>query len=91
MMQINCPCCGKRDETEFIWGGEANLVRPLKPDSLSDNEWGNYLYIRKNPKGLHHERWCHMYGCGQWFNLVRDTVSHEIRAVYPIGGSVQES
>jgi sarcosine oxidase delta subunit len=34
---------------------------------------------------VHHERWCHSYGCGQWFNIVRDTVTHRILATYRMG------
>ena len=30
------------------------------------------------------ERWRHTFGCGQWFNVVRDTVTHEVSAVYGI-------
>jgi len=32
-----------------------------------------------------HERWQHAYGCGRWFNAARDTVTHEILAVYRMG------
>ena len=84
MMQINCPFCGLRDETEFTWGGEAHITRPVAPENQSDEQWANYLFIRKNPKGIHHERWCHTYGCGLWFNMSRDTENHKISAVYPI-------
>ena len=80
MMQLNCPWCGVRDEPEFIYGGTTHLARP-GPDA-SDQEWGEYLFFRDNPKGLHHERWRHAYGCGQWFNVVRHTVTHEVRSVY---------
>ena len=41
--------------------------------------------MRTNPKGAHHERWCHAHGCRRWFNVRRDTVSHAITAVYPMG------
>jgi sarcosine oxidase delta subunit len=27
-------------------------------------------------------RWCHSFGCGQWFNVLRHTVTHRIIAVY---------
>ncbi len=27
----------------------------------------------------------HKYGCGRWFNVARDTVTHEIHAVYKMG------
>lgn len=82
MMQIRCIHCGLRDESEFVCGGTSHLVRP-GVDS-SDSVWGEYLFFRENPKGRHLERWRHAYGCGQWFNLERDTVTHQISAVYAI-------
>jgi sarcosine oxidase, subunit delta len=48
----------------------------------SDAEWADYLFTRENPAGVHAERWRHTYGCSQWFNVLRDTVTHEIAAVY---------
>tara|TARA_B100000686_G_C16616853_1_gene876968 strand:+ start:293 stop:496 length:204 start_codon:yes stop_codon:yes gene_type:complete len=52
---------------------------------MSDAEWANYVFMRKNPKGNHAERWLHVNGCRRWFNAVRDTVTHEIKAVYLMG------
>jgi len=83
MLRIECPWCGLRDEPEFSYGGEAHIARP--PADCSDEAWSGYLYFRSNPKGVHAERWCHGYGCGQWFNVLRDTVSHRIIAVYRMG------
>jgi sarcosine oxidase subunit delta len=37
--------------------------------------------------GEHAERWCHSFGCGQWFNVLRDTVTHEIVTTYGMGES----
>ncbi len=85
MLQIACPWCGNRDESEFTCGGEAHIVRPKDPDALSDAEWADYLFMRKNPRGLHREQWNHAHGCRRWFNVVRDTVSYQISAVYKIG------
>lgn len=85
MLQIECPYCGTRDEADFTFGGESHVVRP-GPD-VSDAEWADYLFNRINPKGIHLERWCHSYGCGQWFNVARDTVTHAIRKVYKMGES----
>jgi len=82
MMRINCPYCGSRTEDEFHCGGQSHIVRPEDPASVSDEAWSAYLYERENPKGVHYERWCHRYGCGQWFNVARDLVSHEIHTVY---------
>ncbi len=80
MLRITCPWCGTRDELEFSFGGEAHRTRPT-PDA-SDAEWSDYLFNKENPKGIHYERWMHRYGCGRWFNVARDTVTHEIHAVY---------
>jgi heterotetrameric sarcosine oxidase delta subunit len=90
MLLIPCPWCGPRDETEFRYGGEAHIARPKDPDALSDAEWADYLFMRSNPKGRLRERWVHAVGCRRWFNLVRDTVSHEIVAVYKMGESGPE-
>ena len=87
MMQIECPWCGGRDETEFHYGGEAHIARPEDPDALSDEAWADYLFMRANPKGVHAERWMHAQGCRRWFNVLRHTVSHEVVAVYPMGAS----
>ncbi len=85
MMLISCPWCGPRDESEFTCGGEAHIVRPKDPDALSDPEWAEYLFMRKNPKGLHREQWNHAAGCRRWFNVERDTVSYQIKHVYRVG------
>jgi len=85
MLIIRCPWCGERDESEFSYGGEAHIARPLAPQELSDEQWADYLFIRKNPRGLHREQWVHSAGCRRWFNVVRDTVSYEISSVYNIG------
>ena len=53
MLLIECPWCGERAETEFSYGGEAGIVRPKDPDALSDEEWADYLFNRKNPRGAH--------------------------------------
>jgi heterotetrameric sarcosine oxidase delta subunit len=82
MLLIPCPWCGERDETEFHCGGQSHIARPTGAERLSDAEWADYLYMRDNPKGLHYERWLHASGCRRWFNVARDTVTHEIRAVY---------
>ncbi len=88
MLRISCPYCGERDEVEFCFGGESHVPRP-RPD-VSDAQWSDYLFNRENPKGMHFERWCHSYGCSQWFNVARDTVTHEIHAVYRMGESRPE-
>ena len=85
MLRIDCPFCGARDETEFRCGGESHIQRPEL--TSSDVEWADYLYMRQNPRGWHFERWLHVAGCRQWFNLARHTATHEIRAVYAMGAA----
>ena len=85
MMLIDCPFCGPRDETEFSCGGEAHIARPLAENKISDAEFADYLFMRDNPKGLFLERWRHSAGCRRWFNMARDTVSHKIVEIYPMG------
>lgn len=82
MLLIKCPWCGERDEHEFSYGGEAHIARPKNPEKLSDVAWTDYLFMRKNPKGPHLERWVHTQGCRRWFNVERDTVTHEITTAY---------
>ena len=72
MLKIHCPWCGPRAESEFSYGGEAHIARPLDTDALTDKEWADYLFMRKNPKGLHREQWLHAMGCRRWFNAERN-------------------
>ena len=85
MLNIKCPNCGYRDESEFSCGGEAHIIRPRYEVSLSDKDWAEYLFMRYNPKGNFTERWFHAHGCRKWFNIVRNTVTNEIFEIYPTG------
>ena len=85
MLLISCPNCGSRDETEFHYGGQAHVPYPENPNDLNDKEWAQYLFYRDNTKGIFAERWLHSTGCRQWFNMLRDTVTYDIKAVYPMG------
>ncbi len=82
MLTIRCPYCLElRTEEELEYGGEAGVMRPDPPDTADDTTWTGYLYMRENPKGLHHEQWCCRSGCGQWFKVARHTVTHEVTEV----------
>jgi heterotetrameric sarcosine oxidase delta subunit len=78
MLLIPCPWCGERDETEFSYGAEARVAYPADPAALPDEEWAEFVFVRANPKGPLEERWVHTHGCRRWFDLVRDTATHEI-------------
>jgi heterotetrameric sarcosine oxidase delta subunit len=76
---IPCPWCGDREDIEFVYGGPADVAYPAVPEAADDPTWARFLFFRPNPKGPLAERWVHSAGCRRWFNLVRDTVTHNIR------------
>lgn len=81
MLVLTCPYCGVEcEETELTPGGEAHLTR-YGPES-NDGDFEGYLFYRKNPKGVHFERWRHTYGCGKWFHAARCTVTLEVFGTY---------
>ena len=63
MLLIACPWCGKREELEFSYGGQAHIAYPKDPQAVSDAEWAEFLFMRDNPKGVLLERWVHTHGC----------------------------
>lgn len=86
MLLIHCPYCDEeRPELEFRQGGEAHIARPQDIASISDSEFEAYFFLRDNPKGVTHERWRHIHGCGRFFNAVRDTVSDKFVTTYKAG------
>ncbi len=92
MFLIHCPYCEEhREEEEFHAAGQAHMPRPLDPDSLSDEQWANWLYYRKNPRGEHRELWVHAAGCGKYFNVLRNTQTYEIYATYKSGEMLEMS
>lgn len=81
MLLLTCPACSlAAEETEFVGGGEAHLNRAAA--GASDAELEDYLFARRNPKGVHFERWRHAYGCGKWFNIARCTATLEVFGSY---------
>ncbi|MEO0990811.1 MAG: sarcosine oxidase subunit delta, partial [Pseudomonadota bacterium] len=67
-------------ETELTPGGEAHLKR-FGPGS-DDDDFEGYLFQRKNPRGVHFERWRHSAGCGKWFHAARCTMTLEVFGTY---------
>ncbi len=81
MLKLTCPNCGvEAEETEFAAGGEAHLTR-YAPGS-TDEDFTDYLFTRKNPRGVHFERWRHAFGCGKWFHAARCTMTLEVFGTY---------
>ncbi len=75
-MRINCPLCGERGVEEFVYHGDATVVRPAGDASVS--EWVDYVYVRDNPAGPHDELWYHGVGCRSWLVVRRDLRSHAV-------------
>ncbi len=82
MLTLTCPYCHvAAEETELSPGGEAHLKRS-GPGS-SDEDFDAYMFLRKNARGVHFERWRHAYGCGKWFLAARCTATLEVFGTYP--------
>lgn len=77
MLLLTCPNCGKRNVSEFRFGGEAH-ARPQDPMAASDAEWNDHLYLRVNTRGVEREWWYHRAGCGSWFLAERNTGTNEV-------------
>ena len=80
MFVIHCPYCGElRDEQEYRCAGEAFIQRPRL--DCTDEQWGDYVFNRTNPKGRVLEQWAHSAGCRKLFVIERNNVTNEIYAV----------
>jgi sarcosine oxidase subunit delta len=90
-MRIDCPYCGGRDVSEFVYGGDATKVRPetveLEGGDVREVSDGlrklfyDYVYVRDNPRGDHEEHWYHAGGCRSWLRVCRNTATHEVKWV----------
>ena len=78
MLLIPCPWCGPREQFEFAFGGEAPGRRPADPSMLDDATWTDYLFTTVNVMGAGRYLVCHTGGCGQWFTVTLDTLTHEV-------------
>jgi methylglutamate dehydrogenase subunit B len=79
-MRLNCPLCGERDHSEFIYRGDASVVRPDPRAKNAAAQFHAYVHLRANKAGWHSEHWYHEGGCRSWIVVERNTVTHEIRA-----------
>ena len=81
MLMLHCPYCGADcAETELAPGGEAHLTR--RGPGSADDDFAAYLFQRQNPRGVHFERWRHVYGCGKWFHVARCSTTLEVFGTY---------
>ena len=82
MLVIECPFCGPRNSSEFSFSG---LVKPRPEGDPSQAEWRKYLYEQDNFAGFARERWFHVNGCRTFIDMVRHSVTNEIRSIDPVG------
>ena len=80
MLEIPCPWCGDRAQTEFSYLGDASRARPADLDGCKLDAWFDFVYLRGNPRGPHREYWQHTAGCRQFVKVLRNTATHEILA-----------
>jgi len=81
VLLLFCPYCElEAEETEFSSGGQAHIKR--ESVGSSDVTFEKYLFAKKNPKGVHFERWRHSNGCGKWFHAARSTLTLEVYGTY---------
>ena len=81
-MIINHPLLGPRDMGEFIYYGDASLLkRPKWDDKNAEDKFYKYMYLRKNVAGIHKELWFHQQGDRSWLVVTRNTKNHEILKV----------
>ncbi len=75
MKIMHCPLNGPRNISEFVWGGD---VRPaIDPETCSDRDWAEHLFIEDNIAGEVDEWWLHAPS-NTWFVARRNTLTDEI-------------
>lgn len=82
MMQISCPHCGPRAQTEFVYERTVDSVVQL---NAAPTEAMQILFARTNPRGFDEEIWRHTYGCRAWMVITRHRVTNEITSVRAVG------
>jgi len=80
MKIMTCPLNGPRNISEFVCRGEFTFEPD--PNTCSDTEWAEYVFLLDNEAGVVREWWCHV-PTAYWFIAERDTVTDEIKKTYP--------
>ena len=82
MMQVVCPHCGPRAQSEFVFERTVDSVVAL--DAKLEDAMAA-LFTRGNPRGFDDEIWRHTYGCRAWLVITRHRVTHAISAIRAVG------
>jgi sarcosine oxidase subunit delta len=75
MKILKCPLNGPRNISEFVWGGEVKAMPD--PQTATDAEWTEFLFLEDNIAGEIHEWWLHA-PTNYWFIARRNTITDEI-------------
>jgi sarcosine oxidase subunit delta len=82
MMQLICPHCGPRAQSEFVFERTVDSVVAL--DAAADDAMAA-LFTRTNPRGPDDEIWRHTFGCRAWMVVTRHRATHQITAIRAVG------
>ena len=82
MMQITCPHCGPRAQSEFNFERTVDCV--IAVDAAPEDAMTT-LFTRNNPRGVDDEIWRHTYGCRAWLVMTRHRVTNEITGIRAVG------
>ncbi len=80
MKMMRCPLNGPRNISEFVYGGE--VTEMPDPQSCSEREWADYLFMEENKKGIVKEWWLHA-PTSYWFIAERNRATNEIIKTSP--------
>jgi sarcosine oxidase subunit delta len=84
MKILTCPINGPRPLQEFQFGGEFREMPD--PDSVSDEQWADYVFNRNGEPNVKREWWYHI-ASGTWFLAERNNVTDEIVRTYLYNGA----
>ena len=84
MKILTCPINGPRPLQEFQFGGEFREMPD--PDSVSDEQWADYVFNRNGEPNVKREWWYHI-ASGTWFLAERNNVTDEIVRTYLFNGA----
>lgn len=76
---MRCPVNGLRNISEFFYAGEVKSMP--HPDTGTDREWAEYIFIEDNINGIVKEWWMHTPS-STWFIAERCTSSDEVTNTY---------
>ncbi len=80
MKIMTCPLNGPRNISEFTCFGE--VVEMPDPESLSDDDWADNVWMSNNSAGVVREWWC-LTRSSYWCIAERISGTDEILRTYP--------